>query len=115
MSMGLRYPDDAEVRPAPAPATAGLGGAATAPAAAAVRAALAAGVTTAAAEQAVRLLEAEVAVTRRRLRALDTRWLPSLQAALADLELSLAQAEQEDGVRLRRAGPAAGGGREQPG
>lgn len=107
-SMGLRYPDDVRlVSSPPDPATTGPGNAATAPAAAAVRAALAAGVSSAAAEQAVSRLEAEVAVTRRRLRALDTRWLPSLQAALAGLELSLAQGEQEDGVRLRRAAAAA--------
>ena len=42
-------------------------------------------------------------VTRRRLRALDKRWLPWLRAELADVELSLEQTEQEDALRLRRA------------
>jgi V/A-type H+-transporting ATPase subunit D len=62
-----------------------------------------AGVRSAAAEEAVRRVEAEIAVTRRRIRALDRRWLPQLHAALALLEQSLVQAEQEDAVRLRRA------------
>ncbi len=57
----------------------------------------------AAAEEAVRLVEAEIAVTRRRLRALEKRWLPWLRDALAALEESLEQSEQEDGIRLRRA------------
>ena len=57
----------------------------------------------AAAEEAVRRIDAEIAVTRRRLRALEKHWLPSLLDALAALELSLEQAEQDDGTRLRRA------------
>ena len=106
--MGLRYPDDAAVvGPAQQPATGAVVNAATGPAREAARAALEAGVRTAAAEEAVRRLEAEVEATRRRLRALDERWLPSLRAALVGLELSLAQAEQEDALRLRRAAPTA--------
>lgn len=103
--MGLRYPADAALLPPTEPDRSGPGNAAIAPATAAFRTALDAGVRAAAAAEAVRRLEAEIAVTRRRLRALENRWLPRLRAALAELELTLAQAEQEDGVRLRRARP----------
>ena len=53
--------------------------------------------------EAARRIEAELALTRRRVRALDRRWLPALRTALAALEQSLELAEQEDGSRLRRA------------
>ena len=88
-----------------------MANAAVAPAVAAFETALAAGVRSAAAEEAVRRVESEVAVTRRRLRALDKRWLPWLEQSLAELELSLEQAEQEEGARLRVASAAAPGGR----
>ena len=67
------------------------------------RTALSAGVRLAALDEALRRVEAEIGVTRRRLRALDKRWLPWLQDALATIELALEHAEQEDGMRLRRA------------
>lgn len=113
-AMGLRYPADARLEdPADpsgmhpnTPTAAPTGNAAMVPAAAAHRTALLAGIRSAAADEAVRRVEAEIAVTRRRLRALDKRWLPWLQQALTDLELSLEQAEQEDGMRLRRAAAA---------
>lgn len=64
--------------------------------------ALEVGVHAAAAQGAVRRVESEIAVTRRRVRALDRRWLPQLHEAPTALEQSLVQAEQEDAVRLRR-------------
>lgn len=102
VAMGLRYPSDAALveqpqRPLVVP------NAAIAPARAAFRDAVLAGVRSAAADEAVRLVDAEIAVTRRRLRALEKRWLPWLQDALAQLDLSLDEAEQEEGARLRRA------------
>lgn len=101
-AMGLRYPVDAAVTNAePSPSV--PGNAAIPAATQAFCSARDAALRAAAADEAVRRIEAEVAVTRRRLRALDKRWLPWLQSALADLELSLEQAEQEDGTRLRRA------------
>ncbi len=108
-SMGLSYPVDAAiVDPGPAPeqqrTNAGI-----APASAAFRAAAVAGARLAAAEEAVRRMDAEIAVTRRRLRALEKRWLPRIEGSLALLELSLEQAELEEGMRLRQA--AAGMGR----
>jgi V/A-type H+-transporting ATPase subunit D len=69
-----------------------------------------AGARLAAMEEAVRRLETEVNLTRRRLRALDQRWLPQLEDALRDLELALEQAELDDGIRLRHGG-ATGPGR----
>ena len=101
--MGLSYPDDA-VLAEPAPGDEAVpSNAAIVPATAAFRAALLAGARAAAAQEAVSRLESEIAVTRRRMRALDKRWLPWLRESLARLELTLEQTEQEDGMRLRRA------------
>lgn len=102
-AMGLSYPDDAVVAdPAPDGAAMPIN-AAIVPATEAFRAALLAGARAAAAQEAVTRLESEIAVTRRRMRALDKRWLPWLRDALVRLELTLEQTEQEDGMRLRRA------------
>jgi V/A-type H+-transporting ATPase subunit D len=65
-------------------------------------AALLAGARAAATQEAARRVEAEITVTRQRVRALDKRWLPWLQDTLHQLDLSLEQAEQEDSTRLRR-------------
>lgn len=105
-AVGLSYPADVRLVSLPEDAPLLPGNAAIAPAAAAFRAALLAGVRTAAAEEAVRRVEAESAVTRRRLRALEKRWLPWLHESLAALELALEQGEQEDSVRLRRTAAA---------
>jgi V/A-type H+-transporting ATPase subunit D len=106
-AMGMSYPADARMSdPAERPVTpiaSPTDNAAIPPAVTALRTALLAGIRTAAADEAVRRVEAEIALTRRRLRALEKRWLPLLEDALAQLELSLEQAEQEDGMRLRRA------------
>ena len=102
-AMGLDYPTDAALVPAADGRDEATGNAAIVPAAAAFRAALLAGARTAAAQEAVTRLDAEIALTRRRLRALDKRWMPWLRDSLAQLELTLEQGEQEDGIRLRRA------------
>ncbi len=111
-AMGVRYPQSATVQRAPEPAVL-ADNAAVSPAVEAATVALLAGVRAAAADEAVRRIEGEIAVTRRRLRALDERWLPWLTTSLAQLELALEQAEHEEGVRLRRAvaGAATGPGR----
>lgn len=102
-AMGLSYPEDA-VLAEPAPGDEAVpSNAAIVPATAAFRGALLAGARAAAAQEAVSRLESEIAVTRRRMRALDKRWLPWLRESLARLELTLEQTEQEDGMRLRRA------------
>ncbi len=102
-AMGLRYPADATLASPAHDAPFVPGNAAIAPAIAAFRDALLVGIRAAAADEAARRVDAEIAVTRRRIRALEKRWLPWLHGALAELELSLEQAEQEDGIRLRRA------------
>jgi V/A-type H+-transporting ATPase subunit D len=107
-AMGLSYPEDVVVRDPGEDGEATGGNAAVVPATAAFRAALLAGARAAAAQEAVTRLESEIAVTRRRMRALDKRWLPWLREALARLELTLEQTEQEDGMRLRRAVGAEG-------
>jgi V/A-type H+-transporting ATPase subunit D len=105
-AMGVTYP--AAVDPAGGDPGAGSGvgdegSAAVAPTRAAFRAALLAGARCAAAEEAQRRLEHEIALTRRRLQALQKRWLPWLVEELRTRELLLEQAEQEDAVRARRA------------
>lgn len=103
-SMGLAYPDAVTVRTPPAPRS---GNAAIGPACSAFRAAVEAGVRAAVAEEALRRVETEVAVTRRRLRALEKRLIPAVEEALRTLELALEQTEQEEHVRLRLAAEGA--------
>lgn len=77
---------------------------------AAYREALRAGAEYAAARTAARLVGAEVAHTRRRVRALRRHWIPRLEGSLARVVLALEQAEHEDAVRRRwAAGVAADG------
>jgi V/A-type H+-transporting ATPase subunit D len=114
VTMGLSYPARVHVVTPSSPRTAPVANAAVIPAAQAFEAALRAGVASAAADEAVRRVEAEIDVTRRRVRALDERWLPFLRAALAERELALEQAEQEDGVRLRRAAASLRSRRTEP-
>lgn len=101
-AMGLAYPEDVTISH-PGPDVPVLpSNAAMAPAVRAFRAALLAGSRAAAVDESVRRVEAEIGVTRRRMRALDKHWLPWLRAEISTLELSLEQSEQEDGMRLRR-------------
>jgi hypothetical protein len=105
-AMGLRYPSEASYR-APAPDTGsdtGTGattGAALQQACAAHRLALDAAVRHAAAQAALRAIEAEMAANRRRLHAVEDRWIPRLESTLAAVLLELAEAERSEGVRLR--------------
>ncbi|HEU5161034.1 MAG TPA: V-type ATP synthase subunit D [Streptosporangiaceae bacterium] len=100
-TMGVRHPVRAEVAAPPPPGTA-LDGAVVNRAREACRAALAAAAAYAAAATAARLVEEEVRVTRQRVRAVKTRWMPRLQSALTEIELMLEEQEREDGARLRR-------------
>lgn len=102
-SVGLHYPAEARVAHSAGSAAAPPGNAAIPAAQSAFESALLAGVRLAVAEEAVRLIDAEVALTRRRVRALEKRWLPSLRASLTTIERSLEQVEQDDASRLRRA------------
>lgn len=103
-TMGVVYPVDVRVSREGAESERLMGNAALAPASAAAWAMVEAAARVAATEEAVRRLDAEVGLTRRRLRALDQRWLPQLEGALRDLELVLEQAELDDGIRLRHGG-----------
>jgi V/A-type H+/Na+-transporting ATPase subunit D len=98
----VRHPQDAVVRfdddgsEAAAPATTAL-----IMAAAAHRAALAAAACHAVADETARRIDAEVAATRRRWRAVRDRWIPYLQEALHRAELDLEELEHAEGVRVR--------------
>jgi V/A-type H+-transporting ATPase subunit D len=110
--MGVRHPLGATVRcgrPGTDAATAGT--AAVVEAAAAHRAALEAAAHHAVAEEAARRLDAEVAATGHRLRAVEDRWIPRLRAALHRAELDLEELDHTEGIRLRwAAGQQPGGG-----
>lgn len=100
--VGVGIPTGAELREVPgAPDVAP--NAAVVATAQAFGAALRAAAELAVADEAAHRIEIEVALTRRRVRALERRWLPALRASLAAVEQSLELDEQEDGARLRRA------------
>ena len=84
------------------------------------RAALQAAVRHAAADEAVRLVEAETLATQYRLRAIRDRWIPRLEQALAEVTLAIEEQEIADAARLRLAAgsmttDAAAGERRPPG
>jgi V/A-type H+/Na+-transporting ATPase subunit D len=114
--MGVRYPSGVRCSPAPEePGAEAPDNAALVVARDAHRRAVEAAVTHAAAEAAVRVLEAEEAATRRRLRAIEDRWMPRLREALTQIQLGLEEQEHAEGVQLRWAAaqqddPRAGAG-----
>jgi V/A-type H+-transporting ATPase subunit D len=67
------------------------------------RAALAAAAQHAAATAAVRALDNEVRATRYRLRAVQDRWIPRLEQALAEVTFTIEELERADAARLRLA------------
>jgi V/A-type H+-transporting ATPase subunit D len=100
--MGVRYPSSPDCRPAEfGPADRGAGNAALLEAAAAYRSALQAGVAHAAAAAAARTVDAEIAETSRRLRAIADRWIPRTEEALRELIQRLEDIELAENVRLR--------------
>jgi len=101
-AMGTTYPAEAVcTTPEPDPHTAPVASAAVIAAAAAYRRALDAAVRHAVAVWAARAIEAELATTRQRLRGVQDRWIPRLDAALHEMQLALDEADQAEGVRLR--------------
>jgi V/A-type H+/Na+-transporting ATPase subunit D len=48
----------------------------------------------------------EIVQTRQRVRALERRWIPQLEAALAGIRLQMSELEDADAVRLRKAAGA---------
>ena len=100
--MGVRYPSGVRcTQAADVPDMAPPDNAALLAARDAHRHAVEAATTHAAAEAAVRVLEAEEAATRRRLRAIEDRWMPRLQHALVQIQLGLEEQEHAEGVQLR--------------
>jgi V/A-type H+-transporting ATPase subunit D len=100
--MGVRYPAEATCALPDAPSDAPPSGtAALVEARERHRRALAAAVEHAAVRAAVRVLDAEERATRRRLRAIDERWVPRLREALRATQLKLDEDEHADGIRLR--------------
>ena len=100
--MGVRYPQQAVAHSGrPAPDAAPTGTTALVEAAATYRDALRAAADHAVAEETVRRLDAEVAATGRRLRAVEDRWIPRLRAALHRTELELEELDHAEGLRLR--------------
>lgn len=75
--------------------------------------ALTAAVQHAAAAAALQVIEAETVATRYRLRAVRDRWIPRLEAALADVTFAIEEQERADAARLRRAGRHPGPGRQR--
>jgi V/A-type H+/Na+-transporting ATPase subunit D len=106
ITMGIRYPVGAACSVPPA---ATWDGPVVARTRQAYRAALAAAAAHAAAAAAVRVVEDEVQTTRYRLRAVQDRWIPRLEQALADVTFALEEQERADAARLRLSARSAGG------
>jgi V/A-type H+-transporting ATPase subunit D len=100
--MGVRYPASATCRIPSEPPSASVSATAAVPlAAAAYRAALDAGVAHAVAQAAAQVVAAEVIITRGRLRAIENRCIPELEAGLHALDVALDELERAEGGRLR--------------
>jgi V/A-type H+-transporting ATPase subunit D len=101
--LGVRTPAEAELSFAPQPERHAAGGsAALIEAARAHRHALEAALRLAPLEGSLRQIEAELRRTAVRRNAIERRWIPAHEEALAALELSLEELEREDGARVRR-------------
>lgn len=101
-SLGVSYPSDVDVRLPATPDLVAPGGSAAVPAtASAYGRAVEAGARLAATAAALVRIDAELTATTRRLRALERRWIPALEEALAALALSLDESEREDALRGR--------------
>lgn len=100
--MGVTYPAETQCRmPAAVPAATLGDSAALGLAARAFRDAADRAVRHAATRYAHEVMTRELDVTRRRLRAIERRWIPALEAAARDLGLRLDEVEREDTVRVR--------------
>ncbi|WP_199831153.1 V-type ATP synthase subunit D [Streptomyces sp. NBRC 110028] len=101
-TVGVRHPALASCRiPDRSPDAATPGNTALVHAEAAYRQVLPAGAEYAVARRAARVVGAEVAGTRQRVRALRRHWIPRLEEALARVDLALEESEHEDAVRRR--------------
>lgn len=103
-SMGVTYPVWTSCEPPHRPPGVTVtGGSALERAERAYRTALESAVGHAAALEALRVVDREIATTRQRVRALDRRWIPQLRQAIADLELALEEQDRAEGLTRRRA------------
>ena len=101
-TMGVAVPADASVALPPPPDVALLpGGSALTSALAAHRRALDAALQAAVARAAHERLAAELLATVRRVRAIESRWLPLHEQALAALEQTLDEHDRAEGARIR--------------
>ena len=100
-SMGVRFPNEARCTLPPPDPDAAPPGAAVVLARESHRRALETAVEQAVVEAAIRAVEANLAATRRRLRAIEHRWIPRLQESLSRLQSQLDEEEHADGVRRR--------------
>lgn len=101
-SMGISYPGD--VRCTPAAQQDLTGSAVLIPTMQAHHRALDAAATHAATRSALERLDAELATTRRRRRAIGDRLVPRLEDGLRALELDLDEQDREEALRVRLAG-----------
>lgn len=101
--VGVTVPDTSRVLEPSAPVLDPAGNAAAVAMTAAFGAALRAAVVVGVTHEAEHRIATEVGLTRRRVRALERRWLPALRSALAAVEQSIEFDEQEENGRLRRA------------
>jgi V/A-type H+/Na+-transporting ATPase subunit D len=99
-TMGIRHPETAACT---IPPTATWDSPVVASARQAHRTALEAAARHAAATAAVRLVDDEVRATRYRLRAVQDRWIPRLEQALAEVTFTIEELERADAARLRLA------------
>jgi V/A-type H+-transporting ATPase subunit D len=100
VTMGIRYPATASCT---IPSTVTWDGPVVERARQAHRAAVAVAAEYAAATAAVRALDDEVRATRYRLRAVQDRWIPQLEQALAEITFTIEELERADAARLRLA------------
>ena len=101
-SLGVVYPAEAEVEAPPAADVSALGGgAALVFAVEAHRRALQAAAEHGAVSLALDRVRRELRSTTRRLRAVERRWIPRHESALAALELALDEGERQESARVR--------------
>jgi V/A-type H+/Na+-transporting ATPase subunit D len=100
--VGLRCPAQARLAACPEPERTVLAGSAAALSALqAHRVALLAAVKCASVQGTVRRVESELRLTAVRRNAIERRWIPAHEQALAALELTLEEFEREDAARVR--------------
>ncbi len=112
--MGARIPRLVDITvPEPPPLSALGASSATVMLARACGAATAAAARYAVAQRVEAAVSAELTLAARRLRALEQRWIPQHERALAQLDLALDESQREQAARVRwvaRRGPTAGHG-----